>query len=58
MIGVLLVFLLLLIGMALGVGLYKIDGIPYNVLLDPSGKILATSLRGDDLEQMLQKTLP
>ena len=40
------------------VGLYKIDGIPYNVLLDPSGKILATSLRGDDLEQMLQKTLP
>ena len=39
------------------VGLYKIEGIPYNVLLDPSGKILATSLRGDDLEQMLQKTL-
>ena len=40
------------------VSLYAIDGIPYNVLLDPSGKILATSLRGDDLEKMLKKTLP
>lgn len=40
------------------VELYKFDGIPYNVLLDPNGKILATSLRGDDLEKMLEKTLP
>jgi peroxiredoxin len=36
---------------------YGFDGIPYNVLVDPSGKILATSLRGDDLEQFLGKTL-
>ncbi len=40
------------------VSLYAFDGIPYNILLDPSGKILATSLRGDDLEKMLEKTLP
>ena len=39
------------------VSLYGFDGIPYNVLLDPQGKILATSLRGDDLEQFLSKTL-
>jgi peroxiredoxin len=36
---------------------YGFDGIPYNVLVDPSGKILATSLRGDDLDQFLSKTL-
>jgi len=39
------------------VALYGIDGIPYNVLLDPQGKIIATSLRGDALESMLEKTL-
>ena len=39
------------------VGLYGFDGIPYNVLIDPQGKILATELRGSDLENFLQKTL-
>lgn len=39
------------------VGLYGFDGIPYNVLIDPQGKILATELRGSDLEDFLQKTL-
>lgn len=39
------------------VALYGIDGIPYNVLVDPQGKIIATSLRGDALESMLEKTL-
>jgi len=39
------------------VAAYGIDGIPYNVLVDPQGKIIATSLRGDALESMLEKTL-
>lgn len=39
------------------VGLYGFDGIPYNVLIDPQGIILATELRGSDLEDFLQKTL-
>lgn len=37
--------------------LYQLDGIPYNVLLDPQGKILATSLRGADLEAKLAEVL-
>ena len=39
------------------VALYGIDGIPYNVLIDPQGKIIATSLRGDALESTLESTL-
>lgn len=39
------------------VGLYGFDGIPYNVLLDPSGKIIATELRGSELQSFLEKTL-
>lgn len=39
------------------VGLYGFDGIPYNVLLDPSGKIIATSLRGPALETKLAEVL-
>ena len=39
------------------VGLYGFDGIPYNVLLDPSGKIIATELRGSELFSLLEKTL-
>lgn len=40
------------------VSLYKITGIPYNVLIDPQGKIVAESLRGDDLAATLDKVLP
>jgi len=40
------------------VALYRINGIPYNVLLDPQGKIIAESLRGDDLGATLDKVLP
>lgn len=36
---------------------YGFDGIPYNVLIDPDGKILATDLRGGDLERSLSKFL-
>jgi peroxiredoxin len=32
------------------VALYGFDGIPYNVLVDPQGKIIGTNLRGTDLE--------
>ena len=32
------------------VPLYGFDGIPYNVLVDPQGKIIGTNLRGTDLE--------
>lgn len=39
------------------VPLYKIDGIPYNVLVDPSGKIIAESLRGEELERKLEEIL-
>jgi thiol-disulfide isomerase/thioredoxin len=36
---------------------YGIDGIPYNVLLDPSGKIIATALRGEELKNKLAEVL-
>jgi len=39
------------------VSLYKIEGIPYNLLLDPNGKIIAESLRGDGLEAKLSEVL-
>ena len=39
------------------VPLYNIEGIPYNVLLDPQGKIIAKELRGADLENKLQEVL-
>ena len=37
--------------------LYGFDAIPYNVLVDPEGKIIATSLRGNYLQLFLAKTL-
>jgi len=40
------------------VPLYKIEGIPFNVLLDPTGKIIAMDLRGEALEQKLAEILP
>jgi peroxiredoxin len=39
------------------VPLYHIEGIPYNVLVDPQGKIIAKELRGADLENKLQEVL-
>ncbi|MEX1202042.1 MAG: TlpA disulfide reductase family protein [Ferruginibacter sp.] len=39
------------------VGLYGYDGIPYNVLIDPKGKIIATSLRASALQATLAKVL-
>jgi len=39
------------------VDLYGLDGIPYNVLVDPSGKIIATSLREEALQQKLGELL-
>lgn len=39
------------------VPLYKIEGIPYNVLIDPSGKIVAENLRGPALEAKLAEFL-
>ncbi|MEO7562481.1 MAG: TlpA disulfide reductase family protein [Ferruginibacter sp.] len=39
------------------VGLYGFEGIPYNVLLDPEGKIIATELRGEALDQKLEEVV-
>jgi peroxiredoxin len=37
--------------------LYRFDGIPFNVLIDPNGKIIASGLRGEALEQKLNEVL-
>ena len=39
------------------VPIYKIDGIPFNVLIDPSGKIIAQNLRGGTIEEKLEEVL-
>lgn len=36
---------------------YKVDGIPANFLVDPSGKIVAMQLRGEALQKKLQELL-
>lgn len=36
---------------------FNFDGIPFNVLIDPQGKIIAQGLRGDDLEKELKSVL-
>ncbi|HLZ89199.1 MAG TPA: TlpA disulfide reductase family protein [Puia sp.] len=36
---------------------FKFNGIPYNVLIDPQGKVIAESLRGEDLESKLREVL-
>lgn len=39
------------------VGLYNIQGIPYTVLIDKEGKILAKNLRGEELDKKLTEVL-
>jgi peroxiredoxin len=39
------------------VGLYEFNGIPFNVLVNPDGKIVAQDLRGDGLHQKLNEVL-
>ena len=39
------------------VPLYNIEGIPFNVLVDPAGKIIANDLRGEDLMRKLGELL-
>ena len=39
------------------VPLYQIEGIPFNVLVDPQGRIVASNLRGAQLESTLAATL-
>lgn len=39
------------------VEVFKFNGIPYNILIDPTGKVIAENLRGEALSQMLEKTL-
>lgn len=39
------------------VPLYGLDGIPYNVLVDPQGKIIATGLRENELHKKLAEVL-
>jgi peroxiredoxin len=40
------------------VKLYNITGIPFSVLLDKEGKIVAKGLRGEELENAIRKLLP
>ncbi len=35
------------------VTLYNLESIPSNVLLDPTGKVIAKDLRGEDLDNKL-----
>ncbi|MBA3681262.1 MAG: AhpC/TSA family protein [Bacteroidetes bacterium] len=37
--------------------LYAVEGIPYTVLLDKEGKIIAKNLRGADLEKAIEKAI-
>jgi thiol-disulfide isomerase/thioredoxin len=39
------------------VPMYGFEGIPYNVLIDPTGKIIATELREEALDQFLSKAI-
>ena len=39
------------------VNAYGFDGIPFNVLIDPQGEIIASRLRGDELEAKLAEVL-
>lgn len=37
--------------------LYNVNSIPFNILIDPSGKIIAKNLRGEDLHKALARYL-
>jgi hypothetical protein len=37
--------------------MFQVGSIPANFLLDPTGKIIATNLRGEDLERKLEEVL-
>ena len=37
--------------------LYRVQGIPYNILVDPQGKIIGKNLRGSDLDNKLCEVL-
>jgi peroxiredoxin len=39
------------------VEVFKFEGIPFNILIDPQGKIIAQELRGNDLENKLKAIL-
>jgi peroxiredoxin len=39
------------------VSAYQIEGIPFNVLIDPTGKVIATDLRGEALQNTLASLL-
>jgi len=42
---------------SLAVSTFAFTGIPFNVLVDPDGKIIAQSLRGNELEKKLEEVL-
>lgn len=42
---------------SLAVSTFNFSGIPFNVLIDPEGKIIAQGLRGDELEKKLEEVL-
>jgi hypothetical protein len=37
--------------------LYGFEGIPFNILVDPQGKVIAEGLRGSRLEEKLGEVL-
>jgi len=39
------------------VPLYRIEGIPFNVLVDPNGTVIASNLRGPALQAKLSEVL-
>jgi peroxiredoxin len=39
------------------VSVFKFDAIPYNLLVDPQGKVIGEALRGEDLENKLKQVL-